>query len=864
MRRGNARVWPVVLALVGLSLAWWLLRPRPPVTPAEAPRVVAQVEPQGADSESRLAPQQAAAARGPRAGNFIVQTRSASPARAQIIVYKRGPISGAQRLPWTREDQADTGPDGRAVLAVGEGAFLVVARAEGLAPSRVQVERLSREQVTRLELTLDAGAQLVGRTLSGRDPVPLARVRLVAEVKMGAAQLTGPEEEDVTLVSDAQGNFQGAHLGLGLVRVFAEAPGMGTTRLDSEPLPRRGPLEIQLRAAAFIEGFVQDAEGKPVAGALVTALRNREPRTAETTATGSYSLEVEPGAWMLSAQREAQAAHLTSPVSSKSGATVRAPALVLGAAGVLECVVQQAGDHRPIEGAEVELSGFMLSGVLGEQRSDAQGRARFAGLAPMDYDVVVQRPGHVRELRRGVVVAAGQTVKLTFDLGDGCTVEGKVTDGHDRGLAGVLVRAGQPLSSAAGIADSTSALSDADGSYRIAGIRCGQTIVAVDDPDLDLGATGLGRCEADSPCRIDLQVREPASLSGLVHIPSLAADRRATVLVLSRTTGVSLRSVASAEVGPDGRYSVRLEPGPYIAIAQLPSGSPGGSSQPVQITLEPGARTTLDLDITLTEGQVSGRVLEPDGAPAGGATVIAVAPRGQRMREAVTDEQGQFLFTNLQAREPMVLRARRMGRTASATLPPDQSDLTLTLRPAARIVGTVHGDQPISGFELRLATETYVRGLDELAFHITGDHYELNDIPAGRVVVTLFTEPGGDQTGEVMAEPGETSALDFTVKTLPSVSGRVLLPDGRPAAGLLVECGPIEDDNDDAPAPVKAYGSFQTGADGRFHGRLAAEPEVCAVRFKDLIARATQTLRVGENDLGDLHLDRSFDAPAGP
>ena len=131
--------------------------------------------------------------------------------------------------------------------------------------------------------------------------------------------MDAPPEERVYAHSDARGSFRVEGLAAGTWLVRAEAPGHGPELLDEVRVPAGGPLEIALTRAGIIEGFVVDAEGRPVPGAEVRVSGGLTEQVVTTGQGGGFSAEVEAGAHTVSARRGDEAGALDTPVVVAAG-----------------------------------------------------------------------------------------------------------------------------------------------------------------------------------------------------------------------------------------------------------------------------------------------------------------------------------------------------------------------------------------------------------------------------------------------------------------------------------------------------------------------------------------------------------------
>lgn len=228
----------------------------------------------------------------------------------------------------------------------------------------------------------------------------------------------------------------------------------------------RASVEEERAGEPALRGRLVDADGVPVAGADVFALRagrlaervlspqellRRAPDAglrARSDADGAFVLPL--GALVASPElRLAVRATGFAPLERPLDARARAlGTLALARGVVLEGVVRDRAG-QPVAGAAlraldpVNRSGLPAAAEAGEllAKSDARGAFRAEGLASGPWRMLVRADDHPDLVCEGRTSAPGEVVEgLSLVLADGVSIDGRVT-GDPQALAGALVRA---------------------------------------------------------------------------------------------------------------------------------------------------------------------------------------------------------------------------------------------------------------------------------------------------------------------------------------------------------------------------------------------------------------------------------------
>lgn len=438
----------------------------------------------------------------------------------------------------------------------------------------------------------------------------------------------------------------------GTARFAALPPGRFAVRCD------RGNDGLQVEVAAgattkvaydlrfdmTIKGLVVDATEAPVPGAIVEVEPSGTVGTvaealAVTGPDGRFEVRTGFDAALVGARAEGHAPSAVRPVSSGEGAEAEVR-LVLGPpAGTVEGQVVDALG-QPIVGALVQVGAYTL--ILGMNagpfpalvRSDADGRFRALGVLPGAQPVEARAVGRAPWKGR-VEVAAHLTVPMRIVLEAGGTLRGRVVDGQGAPAAAAEVEVGgwQDLAHYR-----TSAA--VDGTFELSGLPTGDIVLAARHDvagraELPVRTVGGQVTECEVRLSRGLEVR------GRVADPQGAPVASAVVMGVAAGDGPQWHSrVASAQDGsfvltncPEGRpFQLEVQAQGFEPFVR--GGITPGS--PLDVTLQRSA-------VAAATVRLRGVVLGPDGAPVGGARVMAngKAPPS-RERTTATDAAGRF------------------------------------------------------------------------------------------------------------------------------------------------------------------------------------------------------------------------------
>ncbi|WIG93366.1 carboxypeptidase regulatory-like domain-containing protein [Myxococcus sp. SDU36] len=846
------------LAIAAVLLLWF--RMPIPAAPAARPEPAALSAPaavtNGAPSRASAPPTPGLEmAPGAELGAFVVRVVDAQGpvTGARVRAYLRVGADGTGATPWRRAGDSTTAEGGVLRLPAAPGDYLLSAHAPGHGPVRLEATRPLGEAETAVELRLPDGVTLSGRTVAEghEEPVPLAALTLrpYPGTPTAWAAPTGLPEEAAETTSDAQGRFAFTQLAPGRYELTAEAPGFSRRTLRLLQVPRAAEVVVGLWGASTLEGFVVDAKGQPVADAEVMAAGATAPVRVTTGDGGGFALEVNAGTWVVSARRGDRLGRVPGPLSVAPGETLRGLVVTLGAASGLTGTVSTV-EGAPVRGAVLVASPAGGQGELGRAASKDDGGWRMDA-PPGEYDVTVRAAGMTGRVFEAVVVNPGGHTPLDVRLEPAtAALEGLVVDAEGRPLEGAQVRA-EP-ESFSGVAHT--ALTDAEGAWRLEGLEAGPTSVRARREGSRRWTSRMETLKAGVITRVDFTLADSGSVWGQVTRAS-GGPLTEPALVHAVPRGGS--STASTETDAQGQFQLELPAGVYQLVAlrhQTPAIYFHMESDPF-VTVPSGGAVRQDL-LLKEDPVLSGVVLEPSGVPSPLAIVAAIQGGDFPMtRKERADEAGQFaLPPRPQGASPLELvahNAGRVGRLSAAH--EDQAPLTVRLEPAATLRGRVvagSGAAP-EGFVLELLEADGEAlpwaGAWPTTRRFTGGTFLLPDAPAQALKVTVRTEDGRTGEAQVTLRPGGTSDVEVPLTGgVSSISGRAVWSrGGGPAPGVAVFLD-------------KAVGGRPeafTGQDGRF--RLSdVRPGIHTVRLLPPEGRVeTRTVKVAEaeaTDVGDV------------
>jgi hypothetical protein len=222
---------------------------------------------------------------------------------------------------------------------------------------------------------------------------------------------------------------------------------------------------------------------------------------------------------------------------------------------------------------------------------------------------------------------------------------------------------------------------------------------------------------------------------------------------------------SSARTGPDGRFSIAVEPGEYSLEAQALG------RRRTALSLNVGPDGLSDVRVELERGvDLRGRVVDPAGRPVPGLEILAADASGDFGGNSYTLADGSFQIDGLGAQAyTLVTGGDLPGWAVRGGVTPGDEPVTLALRPGGRIAVRV---VDVDGRPIKDAYPQVQRigGLSVVMPGGSGSTDASGFVEIGAPTGVLEIEAGaGAQTGRgtVTVRAGETAPLTVVLQPEP-------------------------------------------------------------------------------------------------
>ncbi len=269
----------------------------------------------------------------------------------------------------------------------------------------------------------------------------------------------------------------------------------------------------------------------------------------------------------------------------------------------------------------------------------------------------------------------------------------------------------------------------------------------------------------------------------------------------------------------EGRYDIRVPVAAYQVRARLQGYAQRGAEpwQPKDVSVEDGARVECDFQLHPLF-VVEGRLLLPDGSPAGNCTIRGTTSANPYLH-ARTDGTGRFRLERVSPGEKVDITASDPEHGArlstSFTVSEEKTELTFTMKetPTCIVTGRVVDDDgnPVSG--VRVSISEFAGNISYHAGSGSTDadgRFRIQALKGGDAYISLGDRGGSitdDHRLELSSDTIEKGDLLFP-RLESELAGVVVDIDGRPVAGAQVNARGVA---------KQGYANAQTGKDGKFH-----------------------------------------------
>jgi protocatechuate 3,4-dioxygenase beta subunit len=414
-------------------------------------------------------------------------------------------------------------------------------------------------------------------------------------------------------------------------------------------------------------------------------------------------------------------------------------------------------------------------------------------------------------------LGAQQTLTKDVRLELGAVITGTVRDEQNQPVEGVTVRASGT--------ESETAVTGADGTYRLAGLEPGSYRVRFkrlddfagqwyDGSDTRENATLLTLAAGQAKNQIDASLRSVRTIGGTVTGPDSnpVSDARVevyadgTVYMADRTSTDDQGTFRTRDL-PAGDYYLYIRPSSPTELASQWYDGTSKRSTATPVTVSQGQPATITARLA-RGGEIKGTVTGQGGTPLAGAYVSA--ERNGDYRYAISDSQGKYTITGLTSGSYAVefyasehitewynnANSADTADPVAVTQGQSTSGINAQLTRGGSISGTVRNADggSVSYTELAL-----YRGREFVGWREAGSdgRYTFWNLPAGSY--TLHVDGRGEWLGQwwnnkpdqASADPiplGAGQSLtgkDFTLTRGASISGTVKDSNGQPVEGYV-------------------------------------------------------------------------------
>ncbi|MBN1975754.1 MAG: carboxypeptidase regulatory-like domain-containing protein [Sedimentisphaerales bacterium] len=323
-------------------------------------------------------------------------------------------------------------------------------------------------------------------------------------------------------------------------------------------------------------------------------------------------------------------------VTTEVGKTTSGVKIELGKGELLEVLVKDAKDKKPIEQATVLIQP-QEGGKTENARTNKDGIAQFH-LAPGTYRIVQIYKQDYKQIRTEelVVIEDGKTKRMDFSLESPGKITGIVRDENDKPVAGATVHMNPPAASQTKTDSSGKfVMSDQNSGFSDEGVP----YLIVRDKENNLAVSYE---LYDKKENLEIKLSKGITLSGKVVDPNNNGIPNPKIQLIIWTSDTGFGNNEPVAVDEQGNFQIKALPGGVRYSVSVQADGYGRDSSSIQTSIELGEIFELEpIILKLANMSVSGIVVDIDGKPAGDAEVYS-SGSGQPNQRAKTDNEGRF------------------------------------------------------------------------------------------------------------------------------------------------------------------------------------------------------------------------------
>jgi protocatechuate 3,4-dioxygenase beta subunit len=569
-------------------------------------------------------------------------------------------------------------------------------------------------------------------------------------------------------------------------------------------------VSLVLKRGLGAQGTVVDAEGRPVAGAEVRAVRvekgrrgfavmmtgaGREKADAVSDAQGAFRLGgLEASRYRVSAEKEGLVQRTPATLDVADGAENRVAPIVLEVGAAVAGTVRNVRGE-PIPGADIFAA--TDGGNSNDVATDAAGKFRFAGLSA-GKPVMIFASASGFALKQANAVPPAEDVSIVLDTTG--AVRGRVEDAESKSVMTDFSVSRSESRASGGQAvmgyfmgDQPRTFHSPDGTFELAEVPAGSWTIRAEAPGYrpaEVSAIEVGSGQTREGIVVSL--KRGGTLSGRVldgaggsAVPNASVSWRTgqPIFVLGgrgerQTTTTDAGGRFTFDALPDGKITVEASHPDYLEAS---------------VEVEPDRQNSVDIQLGWG-ASISGSVVGTDGrTPMGGARVN-LDRQGESGRmgseSAVADGSGAFLFDHLRAGRYQLVSQGGAGTSAAREVVLSDGQpmdgVLLQIAGGTLLRGTVSGLPAGSLGGLRVSASTSSHS--DMTTTDADGRFTLTDVPAGVVRLnasTAFPQSRSAQTTVEVAEGVPEMPVEITFEGGSKLSGRITRA-GKAQPGLMV------------------------------------------------------------------------------
>ena len=487
----------------------------------------------------------------------------------------------------------------------------------------------------------------------------------------------------------------------------------------------------------------------------------------------------------------------------------------------------------PIMGARVEVYNEDRS-VQKDSHTDDQGIFRLGGLPSGTYTLCANPPGegegsqYTGSVPQSVTVAADYSTTTVAVMLTEAQITGTVT-APDGETAVPNARVEVYNENRSVYKDSHT---DEQGSFRIGGLPSGTYTLGAIPPEGSLytGSVPQAVIVSDSPINVDVMLTQ-AQITGTVKDPEgLTPIMGARVEVYNQDRSVQKDS----HTDDQGIFRIGgLSPGTYTLRAIPPEGSQYTGSAPQAVTV---SDSPINVDVRLTQAQITGTVTAPDGLTAVANARVEVYNENRSVQEdSHTDEQGIFRIGGLSSGTYTLCANAPEGSLYTASVPQavtvtegSSTDVGVVMLTEAQITGTVKDPNgtAVSNVWVQVYSEDWSVQKDS---HTDEQGiFRIGGLPSGTYTLRAKPPDGSLYTASmpqaVTVTEGSSTDVGDVRLTEAQITGKVTLPDGTTGVAWARVNAHSEDWSIQEGSNSDQQGNFRIGGLSPGSYLLRAEP----------------------------------------